>query len=407
LKIKSRLSRQQRLLLLVLAAINFLHIMDFMILMPLAPQLMRKLAINPAQFSLLVASYSVSAGIASFAGTFFVDRFSRKRTLLSCFAGFIIGTLLCGLSGTYPLLLAARIVTGLLGGIIGSQVLSLVADTFPPQLRGRATGMVMAGFSAASVLGVPAGLYLGTLYGWQMPFFVIAAFGVMVFAAAYRILPRGIRHLVAGRENAGNSRLLGEILSFPQHRLALLFTFLVSFSHFTMIPFLSPYMVANVGFKELELSYIYITGGAITLFTGPYFGKLVDRFGAAKVFTILVLVAFIPQYAISHMASLSIWIALLFTSMFFIFSGGRFIPSQTLTLNAVEPRYRGGFMSLNSSLMQFSSGLAGFLAGKVIQKLPDGSLQYYDIIGWSTIFFSLLTILIARRMGSLSSNKTF
>lgn len=399
MKIKPTLNRQQKLLLLVLAAINFSHIMDFMILMPLAPQLMRKLSVDPAQFSLLVASYSVSAGLASFAGTFFVDRFSRKRMLLSCYAGFITGTVLCGLSGAYTLLLSARIFTGLLGGIIGSQVLSIVADTFPPQLRGRATGMVMAGFSAASVLGVPAGLYLGTLFGWQMPFFAIALFGVLVFSAALKILPKGIRHLVAGRQNASSFRLLGEILSYPAHRLALFFTFLVSFSHFTMIPFLSPYMVANVGFKEMELSYIYMSGGALTLFTGPWFGRMVDRFGAARIFTLLVLVSFIPQFAISHMPPASVWFALIFTSLFFIFSGGRFVPSQTLTLNSVESRYRGGFMSLNSSLMQLSSGLAGFLAGRVIEKLPDGSLRNYDMIGISTMFFSLLTIIIAMRMG--------
>ncbi len=387
------------MLLLVLAAINFSHIMDFMILMPLAPQLMRKLAINPSQFSLLVASYSVAAGLASFAGTFFVDRFSRKIMLLSCYAGFIVGTLFCGLASDYTLLLTARIFTGLLGGIIGSQVLSIVADTFPPELRGRATGMVMSGFSAASVLGVPVGLYLGTLFGWQMPFFVIAGFGTLVYFSAFRILPKGIRHMVAGRENATRLRLLTEILSFPKHRLALLFTFLVAFSHFTMIPFLSPYMVANVGFKEMDLSYIYMAGGGITLFTGPYIGRLVDRFGAARVFTVLAAISFIPQFCISHMPPVSIWIALIFTSLFFIFSGGRFVPSQTLTLNSVEPRYRGGFMSLNSSLMQLSSGLAGFLAGKIIQKMPDGSLENYDIIGLSTIFFSLLTIGIALRIG--------
>lgn len=400
MKNKPGLNRQQKLLLLVLAAINFSHIMDFMILMPLAPQLMRKLAINPGQFSLLVASYSVAAGLASFAGTFFVDRFSRKVMLLSCYAGFITGTLLCGLAGNYELLLAARIFTGLLGGIIGSQVLSIVADTFPAHLRGRATGMVMAGFSAASVLGVPVGLYLGTLFGWQMPFIAIALFGSIVFFGAIKILPRGIRHLVAGRENSRRLKLLKEILSFPAHRLALLFTMLVAFSHFTMIPFLSPYMVANVGFREMDLSYIYMTGGAITLFTGPYFGKLVDRFGASRVFTVLAVVSFIPQFCISHMPPVSVWVALIFTSLFFIFSGGRFVPSQTLTLNSVEPRYRGGFMSLNSSLMQLSSGLAGFLAGKIIEKMPDGTLSNYDSIGLSTMFFSLLTIGIAMRIGS-------
>jgi len=394
------------LLLLVLASINFLHIMDFMILMPLAPQLMRRFLISPSQFSLLVASYSMAAGLASFAGTFFVDRFARKFMLLSCFAGFILGTVFCGLAETYYLLLCARIFTGLLGGIIGSQVLSLVADSFPPQMRGRATGMVMSGFSAASVLGVPVGLWLGTQYGWQVPFMAIAGAGLLVMLAAVQILPKGIRHLISSRENATRLQLLKEILSFPAHRLALLFTFLVAFSHFTMIPFLSPYMVANVGFKEMELSYIYMTGGAVTLFTGPYFGKLVDRHGASRIFIILIVVAFIPQFVISHLPTVSIWMALVFTTLFFVFSGGRFVPSQTLTLNAVEARYRGGFMSLNSSLMQLSSGLASFLAGKIVSRLPDGSLQHYGILGISTIVFSLLTIPIAHMLGRSKDAKS-
>lgn len=399
MKPKNKLSQKEKLLLLVLAAINFSHIMDFMILMPLAPQLMRKLSISPAQFSLLVASYSVAAGLASFSGTFFVDRFSRKIMLLSCYAGFIIGTILCGLAPNYQLLLTARIFTGLLGGIIGSQVLSIVADNFRPEHRGKATGMVMAGFSAASVLGVPVGLYLGTVYKWQMAFFAIAIFASLVFLVAFRVLPRGIRHLVAARKNEKNLRLLREILSFPRHRLALLFTMLVAFSHFTMIPFLSPYMVANVGFKEIELSYIYMAGGGITLFTGPFIGRLVDRFGASRVFTVLVFISFIPQFCISHMPPVSILVALIFTSLFFIFSGGRFVPSQTLTMNSVEPRYRGGFMSLNSSLMQLSSGLAGYLAGIVITKMPDGKLMNYGTLGISTMFFSFMTILVATRIG--------
>ena len=393
------LTKGQQVLLVVLAAINFSHIMDFMILMPLAPQLMRSLNVSPSGFSLLVASYSLAAGLASFSGTFIVDKFPRKRMLLLCYGGFTIGTLLCGMANSFTFLLAARVLTGFLGGIIGSQVLSLIADSFPPQQRGRANGIVMAGFSAASVLGVPTGLYIGTLFGWQASFLAIGAFALLVFVAAVKSLPKGLRHLVASKNNAGNFKLLREILNYPQHRMALVFTLLVSFSHFTIIPFLSPYMVANVGFREMDLSYIYMIGGGITLFTGPYIGKLADRFGPAKMFVILIVIAFIPQLVISNLPKVSIWIALFFTSLFFIFSGGRFIPSQTLTVNSIEPRYRGGFMSLNSALMQFSSGLASFLAGKVVNRLADGSLLHYDLLGYSTIVFSLLTIPIALKLG--------
>jgi predicted MFS family arabinose efflux permease len=180
--------------------------------------------------------------------------------------------------------------------------------------------------------------------------------------------------------------------------MALLFTILVAFSHFTMIPFLSPYMVSNVGFEEIQLSYIYMIGGALTLFTGPYIGKLADQYGTVRVFSILVLFAFIPQIAITNMPKVSIWIALLFTSMFFVFSGGRFVPSQSLTIGSVDGRYRGGFMSLNSSVMQLASGLASFLAGKVVDKNAAGQLVNYDILGYSTLIFSLLAIWTARKL---------
>ena len=396
----STITRPQYILLFVLAAINFTHIMDFMIMMPLGPQLMDKLQINPQQFSLLVASYSVSAGIASFIGTFVVDRFDRKKVLMLCYPGFCIGSIICGLSPDYSSLLSARILTGLLGGVIGSQVLSIVADVIPAQHRGKATGTVMTGFSVASVVGVPVGQYFGTKMGWEVPFFGIGLVGLAIWVAALIILPPVREHLKAGKTTRNPITALKKILSFRSHQLALIFTLLVTFSHFTIVPFLSPYMVSNVGFKQLDLSYIYIFGGTLTLFTGPYIGKLADQFGTVKVFSILVLVAFIPQIAITNMPPVPIWVALVATSMFFIFSGGRFVPSQSLTMSAIDPAYRGGFMSLNSSLMQMASGLAVFLAGLVVVKNDLDQLEHYNLLGYSTVIFSILTIFMARKLKS-------
>jgi len=372
--------------------------MDFMIMMPMAPQLMRVMHISPKQFSILVASYTIAAGIASFFGTFFVDRFDRKKVILICYTGFIIGTAICGLATNYHFLMIARILTGLLGGIIGSQVLSIVGDIIPAENRGKATGIIMTGFSAASVLGVPFGLLLATKFGWELPFFVIAIVGSIVLLAAIRILPSLTKHLDNQEPKRSPLELLKEILSYKKHRLALIFTVLVALSHFTIIPFLSPYMVANVGFEEIQLSYIYMLGGAVTIFSGPFIGKLADKYGLVRVYTILVLVALIPQLAITNMPAVSIWIALIFTSLFFIFSGGRFIPSQALTIGAVQPAIRGGFMSLNSSVMQLASGLAAFMAGLVVVKNEAGQLMHFDILGYSTLIFSLLTIYMARKL---------
>ena len=392
------IQRSELIVLLLLAAINFTHIMDFMIMMPMAPQLMRVMQINPQQFSILVASYTIAAGVASFLGTFFVDKFDRKKVVLFCYTGFTIGTAICGLAPTYQFLLIARTLTGLLGGIIGSQVLSIVGDIISAENRGKAMGIVMTGFSAASVLGVPVGLFFATKYGWEIPFFVIAALGILVLGCGIVIIPSLTRHIVVDTEPQSPVRKLKQILSYKSHKLALLFTVLVAFSHFTMVPFLSPYMVANVGFEEIQLSYIYMFGGAVTLFTGPFIGKLADKYGAVRVFTVLVISAFIPQIAITNMPAVSIATALFFTTLFFIFSGGRFVPSQALTIGAVEPSIRGGFMSLNSAVMQLASGLASFFAGLIVVKNASGQLEHYDIIGYTTLIFSAFTILIARKI---------
>lgn len=399
----ARLSRSEMLMLLTLAAINFSHIMDFMIMMPLETKLERAFGIGPGEFSILVSSYTIAAGIASFTGTFLVDRFDRKQVLLVCYTGFLAGTALCGFAGSYTFLLTARTLTGLLGGIIGSTVLSIVGDCIDAPSRGRATGLVMTGFSAASVLGVPAGILAADAGDWTLPFLGIAAFGLPVFALAFRVLPPVRQHLTQGVLRRPWP-VLRDVLSPVPHRLALLFTVLVAFSHFTMVPFLSPYMVCNVGFAEKELGYIYLTGGFLTLFSGPLVGRLTDRYGASFVFSVLVLLAFIPQIAISRMPPVELWIALVFTSLFFIFSGGRFVPSQALTLSAIDPRLRGGFMSLNSSVMQLASGLAAFLAGKVVSKGSGGRLLHYEWVGYSTLLFSMLSVAMAWQISRFLRN---
>ncbi|WP_316929223.1 MFS transporter [Nitritalea halalkaliphila] len=89
---------REKLLIWTLAAINFTHIVDFMILMPLGPQLMRIFEITPNAFGLLVSSYTFSAGISSFFGAFILDKFDRKQLLLWVFGGFLVGTLACALA---------------------------------------------------------------------------------------------------------------------------------------------------------------------------------------------------------------------------------------------------------------------------------------------------------------------
>ncbi|MDQ3073805.1 MAG: MFS transporter, partial [Bacteroidota bacterium] len=191
---------KEKILLFVLAAIQFTHIMDFMIMMPLGPQFERIFQINPQQFSMLVSAYIISAGIFSLIGAFFIDRFDRKNALLLSYLGFTIGTFACALSPTYEVLMAARIVTGIFGGTLSSLTFSVVGDAIPNERRAAAMGIVMASFSVASVAGVPMGLFLATHFGWHSTFVLLGIMSTVVLGLLYFYVPSMRGHLGHARQ---------------------------------------------------------------------------------------------------------------------------------------------------------------------------------------------------------------
>jgi predicted MFS family arabinose efflux permease len=171
-------SGYQKFVIGVLAFLQFTIILDFMIISPLGAMMMPALHITPHQFGLAVSAYAFSAGISGFLAAGFADRFDRKRMLLFFYCGFLVGTLLCALATTYPLLLMARIVTGLFGGVLGSVVAAIATDLFPLEMRGRVIGIISTAFAASQVLGLPAGLFFATHWDWHMAFFAILAVAV-------------------------------------------------------------------------------------------------------------------------------------------------------------------------------------------------------------------------------------
>ncbi len=394
------MQKNERILLLILAAINFSNILDFMIMMPLGPQLMRLFEINPKQFGLLVSSYTISAGISGFFTAFIVDKFDRKKFLQFLYVGFLLGTLACGFAGNYHLLMIARIFTGIFGGVIGAVILSIVGDTIPFERRGQAMGMIMAGFSVASVFGVPFGLFIANEFGWQAPFLFLAVLALPLSYLIWRFVPNVNAHLTSGNRT-DIKQVLINITSDANQRKSVTLMMVLMFGHFSIIPFLSPFMVANVGFTESDLAYIYLIGGAFNMFTGPMIGKLADRVGKRKVFTWFVLLCSLPVFAITNMPHVALWIALIATTLFFIVSGGRFIPAQAMVSETVQPQMRGSFMSILSSMQQLSAGVASYIAGMIIIKDDTtGIMSNYDIVGYLSIGATLLTIILVKRIKS-------
>lgn len=387
---------REGLLLLLLAAVNFTHILDFVIMMPLGPQLMRVFEISPRQFGFLVSAYTFAAAVSGFISTFFIDRLDRKTALLWLYAGFTVGTLCCAVAPTYGLLLAARIVSGFFGGVLGALVLAIVGDCVPEARRGAATGKIMAAFAVASVAGVPLGLYLASTLSWHAPFFMLAGISAFVLVMCRLYLPRLRGHLSRVGPHAPLDTLLSMVRN-PNLQWALGLMVLLTLAGFTVVPFISPYMVANVGFKEIELSYIYLIGGLASMVTSQVAGRLADRYGKARVFTWAALFSLIPILALTHLPPVHKAIAFTVTTLFFIGFGARFVPAMAMITSSVEPRQRGAFMSFNSSVQQLGSGSAAFLAGLIVER-EQGRLLHFDTVGYLACLATIACVLAARKL---------
>jgi len=389
--------KQERGLVGILAAIQFTHILDFMIVMPLGPQLMRVMLISPQQFGLLVSSYTVTAAVTSLAVAFYTDRFDRRKTLLLLYAGFVVATLLCGLAPGFAMLLVARAVAGAFGGVAGATVHSIIGDAVPEQRRGAATGVIMSAFALSSILGVPIGLLLAAHFSWRVPFLVLVVVSLLVLAAAWKLIPPMRGHLVEGQPHRPLAQMKA-VLGTGNHLRALVFMFALMFAGFSVIPFISPYMVANVGLKETDLPYLYFFGGLATAFSSRYIGKLSDRHGKRQMFTAIGLISLAPLLITTNLPPVPVWVAICASVVFMVFVSGRFVPAMALVISSVQPRLRGGFMSINGAIQQLGMGAASLLAGMLIGHAPDGALTHYWLVGLIAVGATLLAIALAWRV---------
>ena len=389
---------KEKILLFLLAAIQFTHIVDFMIVMPLGPQLMRLLEIDPQQFALMVSSYTFSAGVVGFLFAFVADRFDRKTVLLIAFLCFTAGTFSCGFANSFEFLLAARIVTGAFGGVMNALVYSIIADAFPFERRGAAMGVVMASFSFAAAIGVPLGMFLSSLSNWHLPFHALGVAGVFISVGIYLYIPALRAHIGKGAED---ERIFDFLLNIGRTRnllKALLFMFLMVMGQFVVIPFISPYMVSNMGVTEKELTYVYLLGGGATFFTNPWIGRISDKYGKPKVFNNLALLSVIPLFIVTNVQETALWIVLLVSVFFFVTISGRIVPGMTMITSAVEPQHRGSFMSINSAVQQFSSAGASMIGGMIVISDVSGKLLNYQYAGYIAIAATLLCIVVSRKL---------
>lgn len=391
-------NRQEKFLLAILASIQFSSIVDFMIMMPLGPQLMRIFGVTPHQFGLLVSSYTFCAGISGFAAAFFMDKFDRKKNLLFFFVGFSLGTIACAMSPSYETLLLARGLTGVFGGVLGSLIMSIVSDAISYERRGAAMGVVMTAFSLASVLGVPLSLYIANIWGWHAPFYALGILSLLLCTVIMKAVPEMRGHL-ENQVKEPLHRSITRILQNSNQVRALIFMATVMFGHFAIVPFMSPSLVANAGLTEAQLPLMYMFGGVFTIFTSPLIGRLADRYGKHKVFFWGALLTIIPYFLITHLKPTPLPLVLLCTTFMFVVSGGRMIPSSAMVSATTQPQTRGSFMSIVSCVQQLASAISSYIAGIIITKNETtGRLDHLEIVGYIAIATTFLAIYLSTRI---------
>lgn len=388
-----KFSREEKILLALMAGLQFTHIVDFIILMPLGAQLMRLFNITPSQFGLLVSAYTFAAAISSLIGVVFLDRFDRKKALIFLGIGFVFGTLACGWAPGYRWLLVARAVAGFFGGMLGSCVLSIVSDAIPFERRGSAMGVVMGSFSVASVVGVPFALYLANTFSWHMPFLFLGGLSAVVLVVIFFFMPSMVGHLEKKRHPWWEP--FHRVFNSVRQQQALTFMFFLVLGQFSIIPLISPSLVANAGLREDQLPLIYIFGGVASFFTSPIIGRLSDAYGKVFVFRVAGFVSLVPIVWVTNLGASSLTWILSGVVLFFMTMTGRVVPAMALVSEATDPQHRGSFMSFIGSIQQVSSGLASLLAGAIVAKGSQGQLLNYPGVGAAAIIFSLLALYLA------------
>jgi predicted MFS family arabinose efflux permease len=386
--------RRERWLLFTLAGIQFTHILDFMIMMPLGPQFTALFGISNAQFGLLVSAYTLSAGFSGLMAATYIDRFSRKQLLLTMYSLFGLATLACALAPDYVWLMVARVAAGLFGGVLSALSQTIVADVIPFERRGRAMSVVMTSFSVSTVAGVPLGLFLAAHFNWHAPFVGIAALVGLLALGAWQTLPRLDAHL-HHPERVSVWRGIGQVLAEPNHLKAFAVSGLMMFAAFTVIPYITIYLQSNAGMQASEVPWIYLCGGLATLLSARYFGRLTDRVGKVRMFQRLALAVTVPLMATTLSQGLPLWGLLAISTLFFTVMSGRMIPGMAMISSAALPRLRGTFMTLNSAVQSASMGLAALVAGLIIGRDAQGHLTLYWVAGLLGVVASLLSVWLA------------
>ena len=398
---EKKFTSYQVLVIVLLALTQFTVVLDFMVMSPLGDMLIKSMSLSTSQFGFAVSAYAFSAGFSGLLTAGFADKFDRKKLLLFFYVGFIAGTLFCGLSTSYFMLLAARIITGLFGGVIGSIAMAILADLFPLHQRGRAMGFMQMGFGASQVLGIPISLYIANHWGWQSPFLMIVVLGGIIWLLTMLKLRPITRHLELQTEKTAVTHLW-HTLREHRYRTGFLMTALLSLGGFMMMPWGSAFAVNNLHVSWEQLPILFMVSGIAALIIMPLVGKLSDKIDKVKIFTVAAIWMTVIVVIYTNLGPVPFPVVMIMNILMMIGIMSRIVPAMALVSALPKMQDRGAFMSINSSLQQIAGGIAAGIGGLiVVQKTKTSPLQHYNTLGYLIVVIIIANIIQIYRVSNL------
>ena len=380
----------QKIIIFLLAILQFTIVLDFMILAPLGDILMKSMNMSTKQFGTVVSAYAISACISGIFAAGFADKFDRKKLLLFFYAGFILGTYFCAISYNYETLFIARIITGLFGGVIGSISMAIITDIFSINQRGKVMGFVQMAFGGSQILGIPIGLVLANYWSWHATFYMVLILAFILGIALVIKLKPLTEHLKLINNKNALQHLL-QTIKKKDYRIGFLATALLSMGGFMIMPFSTAFIVNNIHIAQSQVAIIFFFTGIFSIIIMPIVGKLSDKYDKLMIFGIGTIIAIVMVVIYTHLSPVPIWLVIIVNIVLFIGIMSRMVPATALNSAVPDAYDRGAYMSINSSLQQFAGGIAALFSGLVVvQKSKNSPIENFDILGYVMVVLMLM-----------------
>ena len=380
----------QKIIIFLLAILQFTIVLDFMILAPLGDILMKSMNMSTKQFGTVVSAYAISACISGIFAAGFADKFDRKKLLLFFYTGFILGTYFCAISYNYETLFIARIITGLFGGVIGSISMAIITDIFSIHQRGKVMGFVQMAFGGSQILGIPIGLVLANYWSWHATFYMVLILAFILGIALVIKLKPLTEHLKLINNKNALQHLL-QTIKKKDYRIGFLATALLSMGGFMIMPFSTAFIVNNIHIAQSQVAIIFFFTGIFSIIIMPIVGKLSDKYDKLMIFGIGTIIAIVMVVIYTHLSPVPIWLVIIVNIVLFIGIMSRMVPATALNSAVPDAYDRGAYMSINSSLQQFAGGIAALFSGLVVvQKSKNSPIENFDVLGYVMVVLMLM-----------------